>query len=91
MLRQGAWWYENLKKHFLKWEEENPDKCWKPDTLLFEDEYMETLGSDDVNQEEREDDDLRDTSENNDEETTYNNTSWNLSLLQSVPYDSRNH
>jgi len=47
----------------------------KPDTLLYEDEYMETLGSDDVNQEEREDDDLRDTSENNDEETTYNNTS----------------
>jgi len=49
-------------------EKENPDKCWKPDTVLNEDKYMETLGSDDVNQEEEEDEDLRNTSENNNEE-----------------------
>lgn len=62
-------WYENLKEHFLKWKQENPDKCWKLDTVLYEDEDIETLRSGDVNQEERKDEDVKDTSENNDEET----------------------
>ena len=38
-------------------ETENPDKCWKPDTVLNEDKDMEG-----------EDEDLRNTSENNNEE-----------------------
>ena len=45
------------------------DKCLKPDTVLNKDEDIETLGSDDVNQEERNDENLKDTSINNDEET----------------------
>ena len=44
------------------------DKCLKPDTVLNKDEDIETLGSNDVNQEERNDENLKDTSINNDEE-----------------------
>ena len=45
------------------------DKCLKSDTVLNKDKDMETLGSDDVNQEERNDENLKGTSINNDEET----------------------
>ena len=41
------------------------DKCLKSDTVLNKDKDMETLGTDDVNQEEN----LKGTSINNDEET----------------------
>ena len=41
------------------------DKCLKPDTVLNKDKDMETLATDDVNQEEN----LKGTSINNDEET----------------------
>ena len=59
------------------------DKCLKPDTVLNKDEewrYWNTLGSNDVNQEERNDENLKDTSINNDEETREYYCRWEAFL-----------
>ncbi len=56
------------------------DKCLKPDTVLNKDEDIETLGSNDVNQEERNDENLKDTSINNDEENREYYCRWEAFL-----------